>query len=248
MQVVNKRWGRHPATIACAASPAQSTAARLRSRPGSEKPVGAWPHRLRGVIRASPRRVGARVLRSANPQRTTQMASKAQNLIGGTAIRSRANHRRFSDLQISNRQQKRGAKEMRHIVGVGGADMRAAPNTQSSTRPRPLPQFLIANPRLEFSLNNRKQSNLKISNRERMTISAVTRTATREQSRVPESTARPKGSARRPPSGTSIFTESLRHGCPSRLRVKSRDPQAATGTEFRSPIRQPSRRLVPNSL
>jgi hypothetical protein len=35
-----------------------STAARLRSRPESERPVGAFPHRLRGVIRASPRRVG----------------------------------------------------------------------------------------------------------------------------------------------------------------------------------------------
>ena len=125
----------------------------------------------------------------------TQMASKAQKLIGGTAIRNLANRPRFSDLQISNRQQK-GAKEMRHIAGIGGADMQLAPNARTITRHRPLPQFLIANPRLEFSSNNRKQTHLKISNRERMAISAVTRTAAREQSRVAESTARPKGSAR----------------------------------------------------
>ena len=71
--------------------------------------------------------------------------------------------------------------------------MQAAPNARSSTRPRPLPQFLIANARLEFSLNNRKQTHLKISNRERMAISAVTGTATREQSRAAESTATAKG-------------------------------------------------------
>jgi hypothetical protein len=71
--------------------------------------------------------------------------------------------------------------------------MKAAPNARSSLCPRPLPLFLIANPRLEFSLNSRKQTYLEISNRERMAISAVTRTATREQSRVAESTARRKG-------------------------------------------------------
>ena len=85
---------------------------------------------------------------------------------------------------------------MRHIAGLGRAEMQVAPNARSSTRPRPLPQFLIANPRLEFSLNSRKQTRLKISNRERIAISAVTRTATRDCSRVAESTARPKGSAR----------------------------------------------------
>ena len=119
------------------------------------------------------------------------MASKAQKLIGGTAIRSRANRRRFSDLQISNRQQN-VCKGRRNVAAFGAADMQAAPNARSSTRPRPLPQFLIANPRLEFS-PNRKQTHLKISNRERMAISAVTRTATREQSRVAESTARAQG-------------------------------------------------------
>jgi hypothetical protein len=51
--------------------------------------------------------------------------------------------------------------------------MHIAPNARTITRPRPLPQFLIANPRLEFSLNSRKQTHLKISNRERMAISAV---------------------------------------------------------------------------
>jgi hypothetical protein len=86
---------------------------------------------------------------------------------------------------------------MKHTVGLGGADMQAAPNVRSSTRPRPLPQFLIANPRLKFSLNSRKQTHLRNSNRERMAISAVTRTATREQSRA---AATAKGSARRPPS------------------------------------------------
>ena len=85
---------------------------------------------------------------------------------------------------------------MRHIAGIGGADMQAAPNARTITRPRPLPRFLIANPRLEFSLNNGKQTHLKISNRERMAISAVTGTATRVCSRVAESTARPKRSAR----------------------------------------------------
>ena len=73
---------------------------------------------------------------------------------------------------------------MRHIVSLGAADMQAEPNARTITRPRPLPQFPIANPRLEFSPNNRKQTHLKISNRERMAISAVRRTATREQSRV----------------------------------------------------------------
>ena len=34
------------------------------------------------------------------------MASKAQKLIGGTAIRNRANRCRFSDLKISNRRQR----------------------------------------------------------------------------------------------------------------------------------------------
>jgi hypothetical protein len=63
---------------------------------------------------------------------------------------------------------------MRHIAGLGGADMQGAHNARSSTRP--LPQFLIANARLEFSLNSRKQTHLKISNRERMAISAVART------------------------------------------------------------------------
>ncbi len=74
--------------------------------------------------------------------------------------------------------------------------MQIAPNARTITRPRPLPRFLIANPRLEFSLNNGKQTHLKISNRERMAISAVTGTATRVCSRVAESTARPKRSAR----------------------------------------------------
>jgi hypothetical protein len=98
---------------------------------------------------------------------------------------------------------------MRHIAGLGGANMQLAPNARSSTRPRPLPQFLIANPRLEFSLNGRKQSHLKIPNRERMAISALTRTATREQSRVAESTATAQGSARRPQSGMGSFRGAL---------------------------------------
>jgi hypothetical protein len=88
----------------------------------------------------------------------------------------------------------------KHIIGPGGADMKVAPNPRSSFRGFPLPQrvgisspvlsdellapalssnlqprtsnlqFLIANPRLRFCLNKRKQSRLKISNRERMAI------------------------------------------------------------------------------
>jgi hypothetical protein len=50
--------------------------------------------------------------------------------------------------------------------------MHFAPGARSSSRPRPLPQFLIANPRLEFSSNNRKQTYLRISNREPMAVSA----------------------------------------------------------------------------
>jgi hypothetical protein len=94
------------------------------------------------------------------------------------------------------------------LVGLGRAHMQAAPNARSIC-PRPLPQFLIVNPRLEFSLNNRKQTHLKISNREQMAISAVTRTATREQSRVAESTATAKGSARWSPSGMGNFRGAL---------------------------------------
>ena len=44
-----------------------------------------------------------RVLPSANSQGQPKMASKAQKLIHGTAIKSRANRHRFSDLRISNR-------------------------------------------------------------------------------------------------------------------------------------------------
>ena len=50
--------------------------------------------------------------------------------------------------------------------------MHFAPNARSNSRPRPLPQFVIANPRLEFSSNNRKQTHLRISNREPMAVSA----------------------------------------------------------------------------
>lgn len=61
---------------------------------------------------------------------------------------------------------------MQHIAGLGAADMQFAPNARSTFRPRPLPQFLIANPRLEFGSNNRKQTHLQTSNRERMAVSA----------------------------------------------------------------------------
>jgi hypothetical protein len=48
--------------------------------------------------------------------------------------------------------------------------MKVASNARSSFRSiLPLP-FLIANPRLEFPLSHRKQTHLRISNRERMTI------------------------------------------------------------------------------
>ena len=42
--------------------------------------------------------------------------------------------------------------------------MQLALNARSSTRPRPLPQFLIANPRLEFSPNSRKQTRFGVPN------------------------------------------------------------------------------------
>jgi hypothetical protein len=61
---------------------------------------------------------------------------------------------------------------MQQVDGFGATNMHFAPNARSSSRPRPLPQFLIANPRLEFSSNNRKQTHLRISNREPMAVSA----------------------------------------------------------------------------
>ena len=76
-QVVNKRRGRHPATTACAASPAQVLGVSASASCGAQTHKGQL-----------------------------KWLRKLKKLIGGTAIRSRANRRRFSDLQISNRQQK----------------------------------------------------------------------------------------------------------------------------------------------
>jgi hypothetical protein len=67
---------------------------------------------------------------------------------------------------------KKGSKEMQQVAGLETANMQFAPNARSSLRLRPLPQLLIANPRLEFSTNNGKQTNLRISNRERIALSA----------------------------------------------------------------------------
>jgi|SRR5580704_3340882 hypothetical protein len=61
---------------------------------------------------------------------------------------------------------------MQQVDGFRATNMHFAPSARSSSRPRPLPQFLIANPRLEFSSNNRKQTHLRISNREPMAVSA----------------------------------------------------------------------------
>ena len=61
---------------------------------------------------------------------------------------------------------------MHQVDRFGATNMHFAPNARSNSRPRPLPQFLIANPRLEFSSNNRKQTHLRISNREPMAVSA----------------------------------------------------------------------------
>ena len=61
---------------------------------------------------------------------------------------------------------------MQQVAALDAADIQVALNARSSFRPRPLPQFLIANPRLESSSNNRKQTHLRISNRERMAVSA----------------------------------------------------------------------------
>ena len=47
---------------------------------------------------------------------------------------------------------------MQQVVGLGAADMQFALGTPGSFYPQPLPQFLTANPRLEFSSNNRKQT------------------------------------------------------------------------------------------
>ena len=52
---------------------------------------------------------------------------------------------------------------------------------------------------------------------------------------LPSTTATAKGSARWPPSGASIFAEFLCHGCPSRLRVKSRDLRGRRGCVHDNP-------------
>src|ERR1700748_3738858 len=61
---------------------------------------------------------------------------------------------------------------MHQVDRFGATNMHFAPNARSNSRPRPLPKFLIANPRLEFSSYNRKQTHLRISNRESMAVSA----------------------------------------------------------------------------
>jgi len=105
-QVVNKRRGRHPATTACAASPAQSTAASLLR---AQDPKSRSNPDRTACAASSAQVLGVPASASCGAQThkgPTQMASKAQKLIGGTAIRSRASRCRFSDLQISNRHQK----------------------------------------------------------------------------------------------------------------------------------------------
>jgi hypothetical protein len=130
----------HSDITACAAPPAQSTAASLLR---GQNPKGRSVPDRTACAASSAQVLGASASASCGTQthkRTTQMASKAQKLIGGTAIRNLANRPRFSDLQISNRQQK-GAKEMRHIAGIGGADMQLAPNARTSPAIGPCRSF-----------------------------------------------------------------------------------------------------------
>ena len=140
-QVVNKRRGRHPATTACAASPAQSTAASLLR--GQDPKSRSNPDR---AARAASSGQVLGVSASASCGAPThkgqlKMASKAQQLIGGTAIRGRANRRRFSDLQISNRQQKsakqmKGARATYSIATSRSDPTRLRSSTRASTAAR----------------------------------------------------------------------------------------------------------------